>query len=794
MTADLINLGVGGRWRGAGGLGRGQIQTRDPVTPFKLAMVVIIEEHCKMIGEGGGGGGGLKTFASVTDPPPADSDLCSPYTDADECTFMITLLWIVQSPDLELNDLRHRLQTAAKPALLVRMICRLKEICSDGVHVLFDLMQNLQNNLLSGVFPVLHRTSVLGLFVRRISVAFEKLSFNQVIKLYNRFCIKFRETLREIPEKQTIEEFFHIPGQSMESHNESDMAKENMDSVDVGKYSQRQAEYFVAQQAYLLNHSELEALSPDELQKKIQELLQSNPDFAEAHFLSYMNYLRLHEYCGALGSLYEYFDQCQVLQGPPSSSSRSKTNTEDDVHIRNHRYAALNVAAMEFRFGHRKEAVAAIQEAIKLGQESNDSVCLQHALVWLHRLGIHNESGINFMLDKLVASSGELNLWYLTSLGIQSFVQHSYLISLQPSTVFEFLIKSDLLNIQHSLSDLAAVGYSQKASLWIAYGFSEMSLLNCQTVLQLNIQDNGIYHNTESECLAACQTARYIADQGSYDVAYEILASAKARFPASSQFSTYWIQCEEQLNFTLALLRGKQHLAEQAITNLAAVNMLEASFCRCLAIVDKGEGGRALELIENLMEECREMEASSQWPVTSLTIRLLLLKGNVLCAKGDAAVAVQPLVDAVNVSRRCFLSLTAAIAILHLAFVQYCLGMPGQALKLIEKVFVTVMSNGSLFDKERTKFLLIRCQVVACCDGSPAERQRELLSACEKLSGVVQSFQRLEAFSKAKEVLYFQGRLYHELGQIAERNKCALEFRLLDERFPTWHNLSINMF
>lgn len=66
--------------------------------------------------------------------------------------------------------------------------------------------------------------------------------------------------------------------------------------------------------------------------------------------------------------------------------------------------------------------------------------------------------------------------------------------------------------------------------------------------------------------------------QGSYDVAYEILASAKARFPASSQFSTYWIQCEEQLNFTLALLRGKQHLAEQAITNLAAVNMLEASF------------------------------------------------------------------------------------------------------------------------------------------------------------------------------------------------------------------------
>lgn len=70
--------------------------------------------------------------------------------------------------------------------------------------------------------------SIEGLFVRRIWIAFEKLSFNQVIKLYNRFCVKFRETLREIPEKQRIEEFFHIPEPSMESHSESEMAKENM--------------------------------------------------------------------------------------------------------------------------------------------------------------------------------------------------------------------------------------------------------------------------------------------------------------------------------------------------------------------------------------------------------------------------------------------------------------------------------------------------------------------------------------------------------------------------------------
>ena len=34
-------------------------------------------------------------------------------------------------------------------------------------------------------------------------------------------------------------------------------------------------------------------------------------------------------------------------------------------------------------------------------------------------------------------------------------------------------------------------------------------------------------------------------------------------------------------------------------------------------------------------------------------------------------------------------------------------------------------------------------------------------------------------------VLHLQARLYNELGYTAERNKCALEFRQLDQLFPT---------
>lgn len=58
-----------------------------------------------------------------------------------------------------------------------------------------------------------------------------------------------------------------------------------------------------------------------------------------------------------------------------------------------------------------------------------NAILLLYVKVWLHRLGIHNESGVNFMLDKLVASSGELNLW------VNYFICFSMILSLWSSSI-----------------------------------------------------------------------------------------------------------------------------------------------------------------------------------------------------------------------------------------------------------------------------------------------------------------------------------------------------------------------
>ena len=72
------------------------------------------------------------------------------------------------------------------------------------------------------------------------------------------------------------------------------------------------------------------------------------------HFLSYMNCLRLKEYCTAVHNLYHYFDRKAC---PPNDGTQGKKKG-DDVAMR---YAALNLASLQFRFGNKEECKAALK-------------------------------------------------------------------------------------------------------------------------------------------------------------------------------------------------------------------------------------------------------------------------------------------------------------------------------------------------------------------------------------------------------------------------------------------------
>lgn len=80
--------------------------------------------------------------------------------------------------------------------------------------------------------------------------------------------------------------------------------------------------------------------------------------FLFQHFLSYLNCLRVKEYCTAVHNSFHYFDRKTGVSVDPDPNPPSQNKQkEEEVH---RRYAALNLAALHYRFGHKYDIIACL--------------------------------------------------------------------------------------------------------------------------------------------------------------------------------------------------------------------------------------------------------------------------------------------------------------------------------------------------------------------------------------------------------------------------------------------------
>jgi hypothetical protein len=80
----------------------------------------------------------------------------------------------------------------------------------------------------------------------------------------------------------------------------------------------------------------------------------------------------------------------------------------------------------------------------------------------------------------------------------------------------QLLMKSDVLNCQHSMIELMTNSYAQKAALWCLCGKTEMSSLSSQLLLHLNTANptQGVQsYNGEGTCQAVCNVANILMEQ-----------------------------------------------------------------------------------------------------------------------------------------------------------------------------------------------------------------------------------------------------------------------------------------
>jgi len=725
---------------------------RDHLTPHRLVVVLLVREYCQY------------KLSVPTISPGERSAVC------------LLVLSLVQSPDLDLGTTCRKVQEKVPKGLVASWAGGVTRLQEEGVAGVMDLIQSIEKLLTADTAPV-NRSSVLGLLLRRVYLSFDRLTFSEVSALrqqLDHFYRSGKQVLSRLLEKEE--------GDSLEMSLECDETKgeyklpsflpaEFSTEVveEVGSVSRKQADLLIAQQASLLQTAESAALPPQELQLEISRILTSCPGLPEAHFLSYLNCVRVKEVVGALHSLYASFNQ-------PADHLLAKTSQEEIN--KGFRYAALNLAAFHSRLNHKEEAMSAIKEAITMAQEASDHTCLQHVLSLLYRTVDSQEK--QRLMERCIGKCGELSLSYLSSLGIQSFSQQVASTGSKPGVVLELLTRSDVLNCQHSIAELQAVSFMCKAGAWTQYGRPGLACTLAQLLLQLNTADparGGNNYSGEPTAIALCSVAIRLESRGFAGQADKVLDMADTMFPADrSQFSKIISSARSRVMLWRAMARLDWTHATSAVDSLEAAEVPDAKLLRAELFFKEGRLVEARELVQELsVPESENVE---------LTVRALLLLADIQCSGGDPAGAVQQLVRAAELATSRRLDQLLHLAGLQLASCQLLLGCHSRSLSLTLSCLAPLLAHGSLTDCARAWLLAAKCKIAASQGSGQAERRAEMLEGANMVARAKEGFSTAGNMARVKDCLYLLARLYHSLQLTQERNMAAGQYKKLDDLYP----------
>uniref|UniRef100_A0A2K6CSZ1 Anaphase-promoting complex subunit 5 n=1 Tax=Macaca nemestrina TaxID=9545 RepID=A0A2K6CSZ1_MACNE len=656
---------------------------KDWVTPYKIAVLVLLNEMSRT-GEGA---------VSLMERRRLNQ----------------LLLPLLQGPDITLSKL-YKLIEESCPQLANSVQIRIKLMAEGELKDMEQFFDDLSDSF-SGTEPEVHKTSVVGLFLRHMILAYSKLSFSQVFKLYTALQQYFQNGEKKTVEDADMELTSRDEGERKMEKEELDVSVREEEVSCSGPLSQKQAEFFLSQQASLLKNDETKALTPASLQKELNNLLKFNPDFAEAVSLS-QNLLLWYGY------------------------------------------------GRRLRAGNQ-QAELALQEAIRIAQESNDHVCLQHCLSWLYVLG-QKRSDSYVLLEHSVKKAVHFGLPYLASLGIQSLVQQRAFAGKTANKLMDALKDSDLLHWKHSLSELIDISIAQKTAIWRLYGRSTMALQQAQMLLSMNsleavnagVQQN----NTESFAVALCHLAELHAEQ-----------VGRWPGPRASGAMELWMLCDQKIQFDRAMNDGKYHLADSLVTGITALNSIEGVYRKAVVLQAQNQMSEAHKLLQKLLVSLSETEEHRN------AVLAIFLPYHPL----------PMLMQALASPRKVPVTYLALKTVLNLAFAQLILGIPEQALSLLHMAIEPILADGAILDKGRAMFLVAKCQVASAASYDQPKKAEALEAAIENLNEAKNYFAKVDCKERIRDVVYFQARLYHTLGKTQERNRCAMLFRQLHQELPS---------
>lgn len=519
----------------------------------------------------------------------------------------------------------------------------------------------------------------------------------------------------------------------------------------VRSWSPRQVELFIAQQVKFLKINESFALDPLSLQNTLREILRANPDHFDVHYLSYLNCIRVREYCGALNSMQHYFNR------------QTFRVTNIDEKSRGYRYTSLNMAILNAFFNHNEEAMSYLKESITVAQQVNDHVCLQHVLMWMYMLSEKNKLT---MLKCSVIRSKELQLYQITSFSLQSLAQYLIENAEIPGMVFEILKKSEIYNYLNGLTELRMKNNAQKAAIWNMYGYQRISTIHSSLVLEYD-QCNNDVHNIESKCIAMCNFVNDLIARGDYYLAPILINEIAHIFPHAH--SKFWIMAEQYLNFTLAMNKEDWPKAELAARQVASVNIIESKLQLGKLYLKKEDYVSAINMVKYLTEDDDENTV------------LIRLQAYLIIAKASESTALNILMNAKLIAIKYHLTYITAIINVEISIVLMKYDFPHKALRLLQETKQHIYCGIDIYNKAYIDLQIVKAKMMVNIAEEYEHSQEFLHKIYNKLNKIKKKFEIIETITELREIMYIQALIADELDMKQNRNRHAMEFRHLEE-------------
>ncbi|GFT84843.1 anaphase-promoting complex subunit 5 [Trichonephila clavipes] len=267
---------------------------------------------------------------------------------------------------------------------------------------------------------------------------------------------------------------------------------------------------------------------------------------------------------------------------------------------------------------------------------------------------------------------------------------------------------------------------------------------------------------------------------GFYAHSSRVLMLARDLFPTHSEHSHIWQLADLIIKFEKALFQSKWLKAEQTQKGIAIFDNQEGHLRKAQLLFYQGNLAEADVILNQLLNCCENKQI-----LAVFYARIILLRSELLSTTPNNIMALPLLMTNLAKCETYHLSGLLAATYIHVAALQLELGLPKQAIVLLDQVHIYLLANGTFYDRGCCCFLYARClafSVIQSKNKLSEYSKTSILKAIAMSAKALESFKAIKAVQKMKSVLFWQAYIYNYLGMKTERNDTSYRYRSL-----SWH-------